>query len=97
MAAENIIKESGIKDWREEIQHLRNQLSDDQVGCPGPADKKQEKRDVWKVEKLLSEKQSLEKEAVKKAELAERKRTERMEARDEGDQDIYIFKHIHFS
>jgi SMC interacting uncharacterized protein involved in chromosome segregation len=34
VGAEDIIKESGIKDWRDEIQHLINQLSDDQVGCP---------------------------------------------------------------
>ena len=88
VAAETIIKESGIKDWREEIQHLRNQLSDDQVGCPGPADKKQEKRDVRKAEELLSEEQNLEKEAVEKAELAERKKNERIRARDEEDQDI---------
>ena len=91
VAAENIIKESGIKDWREEIQHLRNQLSEDQVGCPGSADKKQENRDARKVEELLSEEQSLEKEAAEKAELAERKKTEKTErirARDGEDEDI---------
>ena len=75
---------SGIKDWREEIQHLKNQLSDDQVGCPGPVDQKQQKRDTRKIVEQISADKDAEKEEEKKTELFERKKVERKRARKEG-------------
>ena len=54
---EKVIEESGIKDWVEEVKHLENQLSDNQIGCIGPVDKKQQKRDERiQKEKILFEK-----------------------------------------
>ena len=46
-AAEEIIKESGIKAWLEETEYLRNQLSDKQPGCLAGVDNKQ-KQQSWK-------------------------------------------------
>ena len=45
VAAEDIIKNSGIKDWKEETEYLRNQLSEQQLGCPGSVDQNQKRRD----------------------------------------------------
>ena len=43
---EDILKtESGIKDWREDLQHLHNQLQKEQVGTCDGYDAKQQKRD----------------------------------------------------
>ena len=44
--AEVVIRDSGIKDWQEEAEYLRNQLSEGQPGCLGHVDKKQKKRDT---------------------------------------------------
>ena len=35
VAAEDIIRNSGIKEWKEEFLYLQNQLSEQQPGCPG--------------------------------------------------------------
>ena len=43
--AADIIRSSGIKDWQEEVAYLSAQLSKEQVGCPGPMDFRQKKRD----------------------------------------------------
>ena len=35
LEAENIIQQSGIMDWREEVEYLRNQMTREQINCPG--------------------------------------------------------------
>ena len=70
VGAADIIEESGIKDWREEIQHLRNQLSYAQVGCPGPFDQKQKKRGTREIIEQTSVEKDAEKEEEKKTELS---------------------------
>ena len=91
--AKAVIEKSGIKDCREEIQHLRNQLSEDQVGCPGAMDNKQKKRDT-KLAKLLSSEENAEKEAAEKAELLHRKTAEMErageDAEDNNDNDFVV-------
>ena len=48
---------SGIKDWKEELQHLKNQLSPSQKGSCDGYDMRQKNRD----ERLLREQESLKK------------------------------------
>ena len=50
---ENIRLEAGIKDWREDLQHLHNQVQREQVGTCGGYDTKQKKRDDRKYKELL--------------------------------------------
>ena len=53
---ESILKDSGIKDWKEDLVHLHNQLQREQVGSCAAKDFRQKKRDDRKVyEKLLEE------------------------------------------
>jgi hypothetical protein len=52
VAAEYIIKNSGIKDWKEEFVYLQNQLSEQQPGCPGSFDQKQKNRDKRLIEEI---------------------------------------------
>ena len=42
---EEILKKAGIKDWEEDLQHLRNQLLPSQVGACDGFDFRQKKRD----------------------------------------------------
>ena len=65
--AEILQHESGIKDWKEDLQHLHNQLLRDQIDTCDSRDFKQKKRDNRKVR----EKQS-EEEAQKKQEEEEK-------------------------
>ena len=71
------MKDSGILDWREEAQHLRNQLSDEQVGCPGPLDTSQQKTDTRKIVNILSAEKTLQKKVAKETELLQRKQAEK--------------------
>ena len=77
ISAEAIMKDSGILDWREEAQHLRNQLSDEQVGCPGPLDTSQKKTDTRKIVNILSAEKTLQKKLEKETELLQRKQAEK--------------------
>ena len=43
--AEEIVRDSGIKDWQEETEYLRNQLSESQPGCHVRYDRRQKDRD----------------------------------------------------
>ena len=54
---EDILCNSGIKDWKEELQHLRNQLASTQVGSCDGYDMRQKNRD----ERILREQESLDK------------------------------------
>ena len=40
-----VLEKSGIKDWREDLDHLKNQYCKDQIGSLDGIDKKQKKRD----------------------------------------------------
>ena len=61
--AEEVIRESGIKDWQEETEYLRNQLSVEQPGCLGSRDKKQSIRDKRIItQKIATEKKDKERE-----------------------------------
>ena len=74
--AEEIIRDSGIKDWQEETEYLRNQLSESQLGCPGSFDKRQEDRDKRIITALVtaSEKEQADKDI--KEDLEERRKAE---------------------
>ena len=76
VGAEDIIKESGIKDWKEETQHLRNQLSEQQLGCPGSHDMIQKHRDDRKIEEFVRAESKEQKSEEEGEDLLERKRTE---------------------
>ena len=43
--ADTIIQDSGIMYWREEVEHLENQMTMEQVGSVGGHDMRQKKRD----------------------------------------------------
>ena len=75
VAAEDIIRHSGILDWRNEVQHLQNQLSDPQVGCLGSLDKVQQKCDTRKIVAVVRAEQSEKKKEAIEKELFERKGT----------------------
>ena len=98
VAAELIIQESGLLDWREEAQHLRNQLADEQVGCPGPLDNVQKQSDTRKIVTLLNAEETLQKKQAEEAELLERTNAEkrnRSSVADDlnnNDDDNYIVK-----
>lgn len=47
---ETILCQSGIKDWKEELQYLKQQLSPSQKGCRDDLDKTQKKRDERNME-----------------------------------------------
>ena len=44
LETESTIQRSGIMDWREEVEYLRNQMTREQIGCPGSWDTQQKKR-----------------------------------------------------
>ena len=51
-AEEIVKKKSGIANWKEDLQHLHNQLQRDQVGTVSPrVDKKQDARETRKLKK----------------------------------------------
>ena len=60
---EDIVRQAGIRDWEEEIQHLRNQLSPEQIGSCEGIDMRQKKRDD---RKLYEEKRLLDKKRKKR-------------------------------
>ena len=72
--AMRIIQYSGIRDWQEEWEYLKNQLSREQVGCPGSLDPRQQKRDQRKREEYERSRLSLLKYEKVEAEHEERKR-----------------------
>ena len=45
LEVENIIQHSGIVNWREEIEYLRNQMTREHIGCPWSWDTGQKERD----------------------------------------------------
>ena len=69
-----IIQNSGIKDWKEEWHYLQNQLSKEQVGCPGSWDFRQKKRDDRKLKDVERSKASSSKSEEACAEPMGRKR-----------------------
>ena len=71
--AHEIIRNSGIKDWEEESEYLKNQLSEDQIGCPGPIDKRQFQRDQRIIERKTQTEHKNEKEAAIVQDLQDRK------------------------
>ena len=58
-----VLEKSGIRDWKEDLQHLHNQLAKDQIGCCESIDTKQEKRDRRKEVEKCREISSREKAA----------------------------------
>ena len=50
---ENMKSEAGITDWKEDLQHLHNQLQREQVGSCAGYDDKQKKKDNRKLKGLL--------------------------------------------
>ena len=54
-AYQEVLKDSGIKDWKEDLQHLHNQLEKEQIGACDSQDFKQKKKDNRKVKDKLSE------------------------------------------
>ena len=86
VAAEDIIKDSGIKDWKEEIEYLKNQLSEQQIGCPGSQDQKQKKRDKRIIEAIQRAAEDEQKQLQEANDLKERKGREK--ERDRAAEDL---------
>ena len=82
---ESILKDSGIKDWKEDLMHLHNQLQREQVGSCAEKDFRQKKRDDRKVyERLLEEAKNRDRSATPAQPSCE---DECMEVVDVGDED----------
>ena len=84
IGAEEVIRNSGIKDWKEENEYLQNQLSEEQLGCPGSVDNKQRNRDNRLITEVLRAEANEQKSLEDKKDLMERKRMEK-ENFDEGE------------
>ena len=52
---QEVLKDSGIKDWKEDLQHLHNQLEKEQIGTCDSQDFKQKKKDNRKIKEKMSE------------------------------------------
>ena len=86
---EAILSQAGIKDWQEELQYLRQQLSPRQVGCCSQFDQRQRKRDNRinnEKEKLEINNNNTEAEKVKKR-LVEKEVREEILTSESGDGD----------
>ena len=77
---EQILCQSGIKLWEEELTHLRNQMDPKQVGCCDGYDQRQKKKEEREIREKASRDAAIEKS---KNEAAARKEVE-MEARKEA-------------
>ena len=53
-SGEEILSRSGILHWKEDLEHLKNQLSVEQLGCCDSFDSRQAKRDSRNLTSLLS-------------------------------------------
>jgi hypothetical protein len=62
LAGEDVLQLSGILSWREDLQHLRNQLTEEQPGICDMADLKQMKRDNRVIKEELALEKAKEKE-----------------------------------
>ena len=86
---ETVLKsESGIKDWKEDLQHLHNQLLKEQIGTCAGLDIKQKKRDNRKVQEKFA---GASNPAVSEMDqIEEVDDDEESEVEDEGDQDFNV-------
>ena len=80
--AEDRVKHSGMLDWREEVEYLRNQMAREQVGCPGSWDTRQRKRDDRRLNEERA-REAKEKEVKEAKEKEEKTKYERDENEDE--------------
>ena len=85
---EQVIKDSGIIDWVEEYEHLKNQLFDGQPGCPGSIDRRQRKRDKRIIGVGVSAMDTERKQQEKMMELLERRKACREILADQIDGNI---------
>ena len=76
------MKHSGMLDWREEVEYLRNQMAREQVGCPGSWDTRQRKRDDRRLNEERA-REAKEKEVKEAKEKEEKTKYERDENEDE--------------
>ena len=93
-SGEEILEKSGILSWREDLQHLQNQLSKEQPGCCDSFDTRQMKRD----ERVLREEVALEaKKRKSDADIAEfekscviKEESSENESNEESDEEFQI-------
>ena len=100
---EAILCASGIIDWEEEVQHLRNQLSPSQVGCCDSYDLRQQSRDNRRLKERNRQEDALRSEvmrikeqedAVKNEKKASQmfENQENIEKRKVGDDEDYTYE-----
>ena len=89
--AETVIQDSGIMYWREEVEHLENQMTREQVGSVGGHDMRQKKRDDRVLKGEVGKENTDTEKANKVKELqknkAEYEKNETNTALDENDND----------
>ena len=80
--AEDRVQHSGMLDWREEVEYLRNQMAREQVDCPGSWDTRQRKRDDRRLKEERA-RETKEKEVKEAKEKEEKTKYESDENEDE--------------
>ena len=90
--AEQKLRESAIMDWKEDWQHLQNQLQRDQVGSLGGHDKIQKKRDDRALKVRDARKNAVEKSNLEVSKLMEKEGLADVKVEDAGagDEDFVI-------
>ena len=71
--AETIIQHSGMLEWEEEVEYLRNQMTRAQMGCPGPWDTRQKKRDERRLKEDKTKEKTKKRNEKEKEEIEKRK------------------------
>jgi hypothetical protein len=82
----NIIQQSGIMEWKEEVTYLQGQLQKDQVGCPGSWDSRQKKRDERRLKTELRREAMTEKERLMQEDLKIKRNSQDSDNEESGDE-----------
>ena len=85
---EEILRQGGITDWEEELNHLRNQLTPEQPGTCDGYDMRQRKRDNMKLMEEQNQQEEIQRQAEEEEEQELRKKERyRRFVEEGGDED----------
>ena len=86
---EKVLKEkSGIRDWKEDIEHLQRQMEKDQASSCDSLDLKQKKKDVRKLTECISSQNTTQKNQDQDEELRKRKLS--WEEANNNEEDVFF-------
>ena len=84
---EEILRQGGITDWEEELNHLRNQLTPEQPGTCDGYDMRQRKRDNRKLMEEQNQQEEIQRQAEEEEEQELRKKERYRFVEEGGDED----------